>query len=80
MDREGIIEFLEILISSYKFANDSENPCNREIRMWRNRFLESYSPLYDHHIAAYFLALPSEEMLKSTPKEIYEKLIKQRFA
>ncbi|HLT41229.1 MAG TPA: hypothetical protein VKZ95_00875 [Sphingobacteriaceae bacterium] len=71
-DKETIVDAFREMIRSYDLMNDPDSPISKEIDMWRSRFLESQgaSPT----VSRYFFAVPSENLMKTTPEEFIDRL------
>jgi hypothetical protein len=76
---EDLINAMKELVRCYESANDRESATNKEIEMWRDRFIRSIPRLVDlkkdMQMTAHFLCLPSEEIIKR-PVEQWIELIK----
>jgi len=74
-DYEKFTDFLEELLFCWKTMHNPDSDSNKEIAMWRNRYLSSQNVHRIFH-KEYFLSIPSKHLSESTPEEIYEKIVK----
>lgn len=64
--KNEMIDTLKELIRSYDLCNDPDSPIIREISMWRYRFLSEEK---EDIVKFTFLAVPSENLMNTTPEE-----------
>lgn len=74
MINDDVVDSLREILDFYKKTNDENSAINREIRMWRERYLNEYienkyknknlEKPKDQYIRAVFLATTSEEMMR----------------
>lgn len=74
---EDLVAAIKELIRCYEECQPHSHS-NKEIIMWRERFLSSLPKLEDKNKASklwcYFLYTPSSVMMKSSPEKIIEEL------
>jgi hypothetical protein len=80
METKEFIDALRKMVEYYDYAEEKENDLNKELIMWRERFLSSLPKLDNPEKAAYiwnvFLAYPSETFLTNNPEAHIEKIAK----
>ena len=61
---EHFIDILKDLIHCYEVVNNENNPLNREVKMWRNKFLNTQKHIENKENAAriwnVFMCIPSD--------------------
>ena len=74
MDANELINSMKQIIHCYESVQPG-SPLNREIMMWRRKFIESqpicHTGLFDYS-AHCFMSEPSYNILKNGPEEVYQ--------
>lgn len=76
MNIEEFVDALKELTRCYDYCNDEESPQNKEISMWRNKFLIDNN-ISDIYIKKCFINSPSEYLLSYESPEEYLKGLKK---
>jgi|FreactTroBogLake_1042271.scaffolds.fasta_scaffold86248_1 hypothetical protein len=83
MNKE-FIDSLRELVNCHDLCNIAESPVNRELRMWREIFLNAYqaeTPIEDEKIRSEvfmkFMTTACLNMMQMSPKDYMDKLIKE---
>ena len=71
MNEYEFVNLLEDMVKAWKYQNDVESPSNKEILMWRERFLESKKNIRKMGEMV-FLAIPSEKMMEYGPEYYFQ--------
>jgi len=72
MKNDEVIDGLKNLIHFYELFNNENSAYNKEINMWRNRFLDEKIKGNDSksmYIKNVFLGMPYDNFMKNTPEE-----------
>lgn len=75
-DYEKFTDFLEELLFCWKTMHNPDSDCNKEIAMWRNRYLSSQNVHRIFH-KEYFLSIPSKHFFRKVlQKKSMKKIVK----
>lgn len=75
MEKKELIYLLLDMVDQYDKLQNHENAWNKEIQMWRTRFLESNSGFEKNPVKRNtFLLTPSDSFMKTSPEELFRKL------
>lgn len=80
METNELIKAMRQVIECYDYCTNPENPSEREIRMWRERFISEQPKIEDKEKYTYvgrcFLFASSEYMMINGPEKTYKENIK----
>jgi hypothetical protein len=75
MKKDEVIEFMKELVSCWEIQNSSDSFLNKEILMWRERFLEE-KDVVNAYTKITFLSLPYVHFLTHSPEELLDMVSK----
>ena len=70
MNSDNFVNILESLTRSWRECNDPDSGTQREIQMWREKFLNEKKP--SRKVGIHFMAIPSKEFMKRSVEENLE--------
>lgn len=77
MDENDFISGMKELLRCYDIVYTSDSSINREVQMWRKRFIDSIGEsesVEEQIIKNTFLYTPSEEMMNQSPEQLLDEL------
>ena len=77
MDENDFISGMKELLRCYELVYTSESAMNKEIQMWRQRFINSLGETDDRTeciVRTAFIYTHTEEMIKQSPEQLLDEL------
>ena len=78
MEAKSLIDSMKELIRCYEICNDPNSPIQRELTMWRKRFLQEQwvaaSSKRKDYEECHFLFVPSETLMKHDVEEYFKQI------